>query len=166
MEHDERGSMTGWDPWREADGVPHVSVAWERLPAETGGAAVVERDGWVVVFLDPQLPASERTAALAHELIHVERAGGAYDPAMPDTWGPVVAREERRVDYEAARRLLPVARLLEAAEVVADLGGHVTAEEFAAEFELPVAVAERAMLLLGRETDLERHLWDVIADSA
>lgn len=158
--------MTNWDPWREADGVPHISVAWEHLPPETGGAAVVQRDGWVVVFLDPRLPASKRTAALAHELVHAERNGGAHAPGAPGTWGPVVAREERRVDDEVARRLVPVARLLEAAEIVADLGGQVTAEELADEFDVPVAVAERAMLLLGRETDLERHLWDMIADSA
>ncbi len=46
---------------------------------------------------------------MAHELVHDERGGGVTAAGMPREWGPVVAREERRVDAEVARRLLPVA---------------------------------------------------------
>lgn len=142
-----------WDPWAAAEGRLHVQLVWRKLPEETGGAAVVRQEGVAVVFLDPRLSGPERRVALAHELIHDERGGGAWHPDQVDTWGAVVAAEECRVDVEVARRLVPVTELLEAAEAAWDFGHQVTAAELAAEYEVPRATAEQAMrLLLGRSS--------------
>lgn len=124
------------------------------MPAGTGGAAVVRTGGQAVVFLDPRLPAEERRAALAHELVHDERGGGAWHPDAPPGWDPVVAAEEARVDREVARRLLPLTELLEAAEAADDFGHQVTAAELAGEYEVPLRLAEQAMRLLLDDGDV------------
>lgn len=142
-----------WDPWGELVWRPHLTLVWRPLPESTGGAAIVRFGGAAVVYLDPRLEAEDRRAALAHELVHDERG---YQPTLGTrSWRAVVAAEERRVDDEVARRLVPLHKLLEAAEAAEDFGHHVTAAELAADHEVPVYVAEQACALLHRGLHLE-----------
>jgi hypothetical protein len=91
-----------------------------------------------VILLDERLTQVERNAALAHELVHLERDW----PCRAD-WA-----EEERVHDEVARRLVPldvlhrwlVPRELDEAQVEA---WHV-----AEHFHVPEPVAERAVRLL------------------
>jgi hypothetical protein len=60
------------------------------------------------LWLDSGLTPAERRSTLAHELVHAERGDvPCGDPVLD-------ARQERRVEHEAARRLLPVAVLADA----------------------------------------------------
>ena len=69
---------------------------------------------------------------------------GAWWPGMPDSWRAVVARDERQVDAEVARRLVPpdeLAAWLTATE------GPVGPLEVADEWDVPIAVAVVALEL-------------------
>ena len=60
------------------------------------------------VWLDERLSPAERRSTLAHELVHAERGDvPCGDPCLD-------ARQERRVDREAARRLIAVEALADA----------------------------------------------------
>lgn len=143
--------MVKWDPWRELERRGHIRVVWRPLPEGTGGAAIVRQHGQAVVFLDPRLSGRERTAALAHELVHDERGLFMDTGELPPTWKVCVVREERRVDREVARRLVPLEELIDAARCADDFGYPVTAAEIAEEFGAPLWVAELAMEMVQHE---------------
>lgn len=64
-------------------------------------------DGWWGIALDHKLGQQARNEVLTHELVHVDRGGGSTHP------DPIVRRrEERRVDEEVARLLVPLDDLL------------------------------------------------------
>jgi Zn-dependent peptidase ImmA (M78 family) len=93
------------------------------------------------VWLDSRLTPVERRCTLAHELVHAERGDvPCGDPALD-------ARQETRVEREAARRLLPLARLAEVLRWSPDL------REAAAELDVEVGVLE---LRLASLDDTER----------
>jgi hypothetical protein len=85
---------------------------------------------------------------LAHELVHDERGGGADLPGMPSSWGDVVTRDEKTVDDEVARRLVPVDQLARFVAARCSLGEGGTAQDVADEFDVPVELAARALRLL------------------
>jgi hypothetical protein len=134
----------GWDPWAELDRREHIVLARARLPA--GVHAVYARRGArAAILLDVRLPRRDRRAVLAHELVHDERGGGADVPGMPAAWTAVVAREERAVDAEVARRLVPPRELEAFVRTRDGLGDAVTLHDLAEEFDVPTWVAETAM---------------------
>ena len=93
------------------------------------------------VWLDCGLTGVERRCTLVHELVHAERG----DVPCED---PVLAvRQERIVDREAARRLVPVALLADG------LRWTVRAEELAAVLEVDLATLRTRLRCL---TDAER----------
>jgi hypothetical protein len=59
------------------------------------------------LWLDARLSATERRCTLVHELIHAERGDVPCEDAALD------ARQERRVEQEAARRLIPLGALVD-----------------------------------------------------
>jgi hypothetical protein len=104
-----------------------------------------------VVLIDAGLDQVHRNAALAHELVHLER----------DWPCRACSREEERVHDEVARRLVPldtlrrwvVTRELDEAQVEV---WHV-----AERFDVPHHVAERAMRLLLEQLrhDIDEACW-------
>jgi hypothetical protein len=113
-------------------------------------ALYVRRRGRDAILIDRALDPVDRLAALAHELVHRERNGGAHHPDAPASWAPVVAREERRVDGIVAGRLVPPERLADLIRQRADLEA-ITPAFVAAEFDVPTHVAHRALTLLDEQ---------------
>jgi Zn-dependent peptidase ImmA (M78 family) len=66
------------------------------------------------VWLDARLTPAERRCTLAHELVHAERGDLPCEDPVLDT------RQEQRVEREAARRLVPLERLLDALRWTSD----------------------------------------------
>lgn len=112
---------------------PHLQLRWADLP--TGVRGLFVSDGTIV--LDVALNREQRNATLLHELIHAER--GVTGNARTD---------ERGVDDEVARRLVPLDELA-ALKEIAELNELTVDVWMVAErWDVPVAVAERAMRLL------------------
>jgi hypothetical protein len=132
-----------WDPWGAAD-ARGVRVATDQVADLLGGAFGSWWHGVQIVVLSPSLAAPARRAALAHELIHLERGGGIDLPGMPAAWAWEVAREEARVDDEVALRLVPRSVLSSAAR-----DGDRSADELAADLDVPVELVWRAARLAG-----------------
>lgn len=133
--------MGQWRPWRDLRNRDDVTFALADLPLVAGGGACVEfTDGHHVILLDRQLGPVDRLAVLAHELVHLERGGTAN---CLD-----VSKEERRVDRIVAARLVPEDELEALIDVLIEMEGGVTAEMVANEFDVPPAVARRAMIQL------------------
>jgi hypothetical protein len=139
-----------WNPWRELRRRTHIVFRLAVLPDSAGGAVYWPRAGRAAIIIDPRLSRVDRNAALAHELVHDERGGGADHPGMPPSWAAVVARDEAAVDQEVARRLVPADELVKFCEVMVLLDLGVTAHEVAEHFEVPPAVAAAALRDLAR----------------
>ncbi len=121
-------------------------MAVRPLPPGVLGAYQARGDRRAIV-LSPSLGRAERTATLAHELVHDERGGGAAYRGQPATWEPVVARDEQQVEDEVARRLVPRAELDRLWRQARGVDGSLTAWEVAAVFDVPPEVAARALVL-------------------
>lgn len=101
-----------WHPWRELSRRPHIALGIEPLPASVGGGVYAKRGEQAAIVLCKSLTQVERRCVLSHELIHDE--WGVHDhPDAPKDWQSVVAQEERRVDDEAVRRLVPLGELMD-----------------------------------------------------
>lgn len=141
--------VTAENPWRELRRRQHLVFRLAELPA--GLRAVYwPRGNRAAIIIDRSLSRVERRAALVHELVHDERGGGAARTGMPACWSAVVARDETIVENEVAHRLVPPAELSDFCRRVTDLGETVEVVQVAAHFEVPVAVAERALRRIAR----------------
>lgn len=99
------------------------------------GLAPVFPDGEPVIALGPSLGRVERRCVLAHELVHLERG------LLPrDACDHRVAREERLVNEEAARRLVPADEFRAVAAALLDVAEAVEAWELAEHFDVTEAV--------------------------
>lgn len=137
-----------WNPWRALRQREHLTLGTTPLPKLLGGAVYVPvRGGKAVILLDPSLSRRERDRALAHELVHDERGGGADLPGMPATWQPVVARDERQTDDEAISRLVPPGELAAWCARRVALGETIEAYHVAEEWDVTEEVARRALAL-------------------
>jgi len=146
-----------WNPQAELDEPDSPTVLVRVLPEGAGRAVYWRRGARAFVVLDPSLEGCERAAALGHELIHHERGGLCDDVGMPAAWGAVVAREERAVNREVARRMVPVDELEEFVVGMADLGLSAGPGEVAEQFDVAQWVAEVALeLLLDRDRREDR----------
>lgn len=143
-----RGMGTSWNPWRELRYRRHITLGLTDLPETTGGAVYVTWPGGdAVVLIDLRLDRTHRNAALAHELVHDEWGIDDHH-SRSALWPPVRARDERRVDEEVARRLVPLDDLEQVVALAEADGVALEAWEVAEEFDVPIAVAERACGLL------------------
>lgn len=137
--------MMPFNPWAELRDRQHIVFSLVALPAATGGAVYWPKDDRAAILIDPALTRRERRAALAHELVHDERGGGAECVGMPATWDAVVTRAEAAVDNEVARRLVPADELHRFCACQVEIAGHVGALEVAEHFDVPEGVAGRAL---------------------
>lgn len=140
--------MGNWGPWRQLRARNDIDlVLVDEL--RHGLRALHVTDGeHTVILIDRRLPPAERLAALAHELVHEERGGGCDQPGAPAAWDAVVAREERRVDDEVARRLVPPEDLRAWLQRRLEVADGVTVHDVADEFEVAHSVALDALRLL------------------
>lgn len=131
-----------------------TTVVEHPIAGLAGGALAVRRSGRTWILIDPELDPAARRAALTHERIHLQR--GALPPArdVPPSWVPVVAREERIVDGEVARCLVPSVALAQAVERWLASGEPVTATVVAQAFETTLEVAAAA---LGQLATMQRQ---------
>lgn len=120
------------NPWRRLREMGEIELRWAALPAGVRGFYC---DNTIV--LDVGLSRVQRRATLQHELVHAER-GVTGDPRL----------DERGVDDEVARRLVPVDELYAMWEIAVLNDLPVEAWQVAEKFDVPDAVAERAMRLL------------------
>lgn len=127
-----------WNPWRALRDLGDVVLVRDVPLAGPRGLAIVFPDGEPVVALDPALSRVERRSVLAHELVHLER--GILPQDAPDH---VVAREERLVDDETARRLVPADELRAVAASLLDVAEAVEAWQLAEHFDVTEAVIHR-----------------------
>ncbi|WP_370325258.1 hypothetical protein [Euzebya sp.] len=150
-----------WNPWRELRGRRNVIVLFGALPA--GLRAVHERRGRAhVIAIHEDADQVERNHLLAHELVHIERGGGCPGAGWrPSPWGPVVMREEERVETIVARRLVPERALARLAWNACETEGRLDAWVVAEEFRVPQHVAERALWLLDPDSVPAPRLADV-----
>jgi Zn-dependent peptidase ImmA (M78 family) len=96
-----------------------------------------------VILIERDLTARARRCVLGHELIHDER-DLLYDT---DTPAEVVAKEERAVEVELARRLVPPFELMGFVRRRATVGP-VTVAQVADEFDVTEEVALLAMRIV------------------
>lgn len=139
--------VSGWSPWEAVGRMPHVEVRRVDLPPECGGEVTARRGERTWVLLDRGLTRAERRSTLTHALVHLER-GTARSDHMPATWDAVVVREEHIVDGETARRLIPLDDLSAFVDRQVELGEPVHAIDVAAEWDVTLRVANRALHLL------------------
>lgn len=138
-------AVGAWNPWRALRQREHLRLVWARLPNGCDGR--LEDDGLERrVVIDFRLDRRTRNAALAHELVHDER-DILYAPTTPPAF---VQKEEAQVDTIVADRLVPPQQLLELIARLVDIGEPVHATTIAEEFDVPLAVAARALSLLER----------------
>lgn len=90
------------DPWRWLRHLPHITVEWALLPDDLLGEA--DFDSWTIV-LDSRLTQAERRTTCWHEVTHLLR--GPVPPHLE-------AREERAVEVQVARDLIPLDALVRA----------------------------------------------------
>ena len=137
--------MTPWNPWQALWDRPHIVFRFDPIARLAGGAIYARRGTRAAIVLDPILSAPERTAWLAHELVHDERGGGCDWPGMPSQWSAVVAREEAQVERIVATRLVPPAELADFVTAQLAAGEAVTVDIVAERFEVAPSVAEAAI---------------------
>lgn len=116
-----------------------------------GGGLAARRGDRGLVVLDPRLVGPDRRAALVHELVHLER-GCTDRQDAPRSWHAVTEREEKAVEREVARRLVPRAALAQHVRQAATLDEPVTILGVATEFDVPERVAHNALASL-RDTE-------------
>lgn len=140
--------MSGaWRPWRELRDRADIDFALVELP--DGLRAVLARRGPDrVILIQRSLSPPERLVALAHELVHEERNGGAIVPRPPHPLSIEVPREEARVDRIVTNRLVPRSELSSFLQSRAEIDPPVEPWEVAEEFGVPEEYAERAMRML------------------
>lgn len=142
-----QGESKPWNPWSSLKGRRDIVV----LFADTGDMRAVHqvRGRAHVIVIAAEADQVERNHLLAHELVHIERGGGCPDAGwMADSWGPVIAREEDRVEGIVAARLIPTGLLLQVALEACETEGRLDPWVVAERFRVPEHLAERALLAL------------------
>lgn len=90
-----------YNPWHDLRDRPDVTLHWRIMPVGLDGVT----DGVSQIWIDPRLLRVEMWCVLTHELIHLDRHDqGCQAPKL-----------EARIRRTAARRLIPLPRLLDTA---------------------------------------------------
>jgi hypothetical protein len=127
-------------PWSFVAGRNDLDIRIRRLPEGVNGACRVSAAGRSTIVLSADLDQAERTAVLAHELVHLERGGGCPETGS-DVWDVVSRREEVRVDREVARALCPAAEVDAWIRLEVDAGHQVDAVAVSEAWALPGWIA-------------------------
>ena len=135
------GEADLFNPWRELRARPWIELRWTFLRGQRG-LWVPETVG-STIHLDPRLGRRERRCVLAHELVHEER-GIAYTRSTPTA---MVQIEERCVERETVRRLVPPDDLMTLVHVLAP--DPVTVIDVADWFDVDWRTARAACSLVG-----------------
>lgn len=131
--------MVGWNPWKALRGRPHLRLNYANMHPSRG-RIVDHANGMRTITLDRRLSQVERSAVLAHELVHDE-----YDLLWPPgTPEGIVQKGERFVQVVSDDRLVPPAELAEFIAKRSEVG-MVVSWMVAEEFEVPPEVAMRCM---------------------
>lgn len=138
--------MGAWNPWRALRERDHIALRLDRLPGRILGLYVPRGDR-AEIIIDSRLLRRERSAVLAHELVHDERGPVAWE-GTPHAWRVVMKREEHAVDREVARRLVPPGQLADFVYRRVDSGLVVELDDVAEEFDVAEWVALLAMKML------------------
>jgi IrrE N-terminal-like domain len=137
-----------FDPWQAVDKHADLSVLFHPVAGLMGGGFHARTHGRAVIVLDPDLDGPMRRAVLTHELVHHERGGGPGRSGAPATLDLLVERDERAVDAEVARRLLPVDELDRVVTELVACTGSASVIDVAAHFAVPSEVARCALAQL------------------
>jgi hypothetical protein len=130
-----------WDVWHDLEARSHIELAYALL---AGGAEALIEDlggGWRRITLEARLDRRARRAALAHELVHDER-GLLFDANTP---AGLVQTEERSVQAEVIRRLVPPDALGVLLARCAEGHRSVECADVANEFDVPASIALAAL---------------------
>lgn len=139
---------SGWNPWRELRTREHVTLEW-RFLNRTRGLWLPHPDGTATIVLDARLSRRERRCTLAHELVHDER-GIAYTATTP---AALIQAEERAVQRETVRRLIPPSRLERLVNQMTP--DPVTVLDIADEFDVDARTARHACARLAQRPGTE-----------
>ncbi len=139
-----RSEPSAWNPWR-ALRARGASTLFAFAPLGGPDGRWERDEEGDVILVEQSLGRCRRRVALAHELVHAERAIG-----HPDAAPATMALEETIVRREVAQRLVPRARLRSFVAQRTSVGA-VDAAAVAEEFDVTVEVAELACRLLQRE---------------
>lgn len=128
-----------WNPWRAAGALEQLDIEFEHVPTGAAWYRDYDRD---LIVIDDRVGRRERSALLAHELIHAERGIG-----FPLATAETMQREEAIVRRETARRLVPPDELGQFIERRGEVEP-ITADVVAEEFDVPAHVAAEALRAL------------------
>lgn len=137
----------------------HIDLEWRDLPRGIFGAWI-PRGPRATIVLATRLSRRSRRCILAHEFAHDER--GIATTALPTR---LRAKEERAVDLEVARRLVPVHELGPWVERMVGAGDAVTVEIVADTWDVDRFVAARALEFLASERWLTSSIAVLLARS-
>ena len=145
-----------YDPRSVIESRPDLLLVFDEVAGLMGGGLHARRGGLGVIVVDPQLGEADRRAVLTHELIHHERGDPLAGVEAPAGLELLRDREERAVDDEVARRLVPVELLRDLVAQADELGpdaagAGIGPREVAEHFGVPAAVARRALERLARD---------------
>jgi len=144
-----------YDPRSAIDARPDLVLVFDEVAGLMGGGLHTRRGSVGVIVVDPQLEGADRRAVLTHELVHHERGDAPAGADPPAGLELLADREERAVDAEVARRLVPPHLLQALVEPVDRHGSEdasgIGAAEVAEHFDVPLAVAHRALEQLVRD---------------
>ncbi len=145
-----------YDPRSVIEARPDVLLVFDEVAGLMGGGLHARRGSVGVIVVDPHLGEADRRAVLTHELVHHERGDPMTDLDAPAGLELLRDREERAVDDEVARRLVPTELLRSLIGRAHDLapgatGAGIGPSEVAEHFEVPPAVARRALERLARD---------------
>ena len=96
-----------YDPRSAIDARPDLVLVFDEVAGLMGGGLHARRGSVGVIVVDPQLEGADRRAVLTHELVHHERGDAPAGADAPAGLELLADREERAVDAEVARRLVP-----------------------------------------------------------
>lgn len=133
-----------FDPWRAIAERDDVVLSFHPVARLMGGGFYARAGELGIIVVDPDLPGEDRRAVLTHELIHHERGGEVPDDPSART-ASFIAGDERSVDREVARRLVPAPLLDQFVRASVRAAIPVGPIEVADQFEVPLDVASRAL---------------------
>jgi hypothetical protein len=135
----------GFDPWQAVGEHADLLVVFHPVARLMGGGFHARAGGQAVIVLDPDLDEPLRRVVLTHELVHHERGGGPPGETAPATWHDFAQRDERAVDAEVARRLVPHDQLAAVVHELVTAVGSVSVTDVACHFGVPDTIARLAL---------------------
>lgn len=133
-------------PWADVAQRPGLTVRLLELPDGVRGVCRPTGPTTGIIALSAALDQVERSAVLAHELVHVRR-GGPCPSELSEVWWAVEAREELVVDREVARDLVPTVEFDSWLDARVEEGDLVDAALVAEVWRVPERVAQVALEL-------------------